>query len=83
MPKVTQPVCKTCDSDTEHQASSLQYYPAPVTTPLNARLQGRVCVLIIIVLETDKDNDTVLYLFKERKNTPALWLQQTLSGGSD
>lgn len=40
-------------------------------------------VLIIIGGEIDKDNDTVLYLFKERKNTPPLWLQQTLSGDSD
>lgn len=40
-------------------------------------------VLIIIVVEIDKDNDTALYLLKERKNTLPLWLQQTLSRGSD
>lgn len=40
-------------------------------------------VLRLIVVEIDKDNDTVLYLLKERKNTPPLWLQQTLSGVSD
>lgn len=33
--------------------------------------------------EIDKDNDTVLYLLKERKNIPPLQLQLTLSGGSD
>ena len=40
-------------------------------------------VLIIMVAEINKDNDTVLYLLKERKNTPPLWLWQILSGGSD
>jgi len=40
-------------------------------------------VLIIMVVEINKDNDTVLYLLIERKNIPPLWLWQTLSGGSD